>query len=89
MQGDRPSKLVKFANVPIVLLGSELGLSGLDALKCQQSVWQQAGVKASYVYLPDRGLKGGGHFAMAQLDNAAYARVFIGVADEIEAAAAK
>jgi len=50
-------------------------------------VWQQAGAKASSVYLPDRGLKGGGHFAMAQLDNAAYAKVFIELAAEIESSA--
>jgi hypothetical protein len=37
--------------------------------------------------LPDRGLKGGGHFAMAQLDNAAYAKAFMELAAQIEAAA--
>jgi pimeloyl-ACP methyl ester carboxylesterase len=89
MQGEKPSKLVNFAKVPIVLVGSEKGLSNLDALKCQASVWQQAGVQASYVYLPDRGLKGGGHFAMAQLDNAKYAKVFIDLATEIEKRAKK
>jgi pimeloyl-ACP methyl ester carboxylesterase len=87
MQGDKPSKLVSFAKIPIILVASEKGLSNLDALKCQASVWQQAGVQASYVYLPDRGLKGGGHFAMAQLDNAKYAKVFIELAAEIEAKA--
>jgi len=89
MQGEKPSKLVNFAKVPIVLVGSEKGLSNLDALKCQASVWQQAGVQASYVYLPDRGLKGGGHFAMAQLDNAKYAKVFVDLATEIEKKAKK
>ena len=87
LQGDKPSKLVNFARVPIILVGSEKGLSDLQALKCQASVWQQAGVQASYVYLPDRGLKGGGHFAMAQLDNAKYAKVFTELAAEIEAKA--
>jgi pimeloyl-ACP methyl ester carboxylesterase len=85
MQGASPSKLPSFAKIPVILVGSEKGLSGLDALKCQQSVWQQAGVDASYVYLPDRGLKGGGHFAMAQLDTAKYAKVFIELASQIEA----
>jgi len=98
MQGDKPSKLVNFAKVPIILVASEKGLlnvpSGFasskeafavqDVLKCQASVWQQAGADASYVYLPDRGLKGGGHFAMAQLDNAKYAKVFIDLATEVE-----
>jgi pimeloyl-ACP methyl ester carboxylesterase len=87
MQGDAPSTLVDFAHVPIVLVGSAKGLTSVDALKCQAAVWQQAGVEASYVYLPDRGLKGGGHFAMAQLDNAEYAMVFIDLATEIEASA--
>jgi hypothetical protein len=39
--------------------------------------------------LPDRGLKGGGHFAMAQLDNAKYAKVFIELATEVEKKAKK
>jgi pimeloyl-ACP methyl ester carboxylesterase len=89
MQGEPASKLVSFADVPLVLLGSEKGLSNLATLKCQAAVWQQAGVDASYVYLPDRGLRGGGHFAMAQLDNASYAKVFIELATEIEGKAAK
>jgi pimeloyl-ACP methyl ester carboxylesterase len=90
MQGDRPSQLVNFADMPVVLVGSEMGLgTGADVLKCQAAVWRQAGVDASAVYLPDRGLAGGGHFAMAQLDNAAYAEVFIELATEIEDAASK
>ncbi len=89
MQGDAPSKLVNYARVPIILVGSERGLANAEALKCQASVWQQAGVDATAVYLPDRGLKGGGHFAMAQLDTAEYAEVFIDLATEIEAKAKK
>jgi pimeloyl-ACP methyl ester carboxylesterase len=89
MQAAPASKLVNFADVPLVLVGSERGLSNEKTLKCQAAVWQQAGVDASYVYLPDRGLKGGGHFAMAQLDNAKYAQVFIDLAAQIEASAAK
>jgi pimeloyl-ACP methyl ester carboxylesterase len=86
MQGDAPSQLVNFANLPLVVVGSEMGLNtGTEALSCQAAVWQQAGADASYVYLPDRGLHGGGHFAMAQLDSAAYAEVFIDLAAEIEA----
>ena len=87
MQGDAPVKLVNYANVPITLVATQMGTSSLDAMKCQASVWQQAGVDASYVYLPDRGLAGGGHFAMAQLDTAKYAHVFIELAAEIEAKA--
>jgi pimeloyl-ACP methyl ester carboxylesterase len=89
MQGDHPSRLVNFANMPLVLVGSERGLSSREALECQAAVWQQAGVDASFVHLPDRGLRGGGHFAMAQLDNAKYAQVFIELATEVEAKAKK
>jgi pimeloyl-ACP methyl ester carboxylesterase len=89
MQGNNPSKLVNYANLPIVLVATEMGTMSHDALNCGTAVWQQAGAKASSVYLPDRGLKGGGHFAMAQLDNAAYAKVFIELATNIEAAAGK
>ena len=84
MQGDRPSRLVNYADLPIVLVATEMGTSSKAAIDCAASVWQQAGAKASAVYLPDRGLEGGGHFAMAQLDNAAYAKVFIELAAEIE-----
>ena len=88
MQGANPSQLVNFANVPVILVGSEMGLStGADALACQQAVWRQAGVDATGVYLPDRGLAGGGHFAMAQLDTADYAAVFIELAADIESTA--
>jgi pimeloyl-ACP methyl ester carboxylesterase len=83
-QGDRPSRLTNYANLPVVLVATEMGTLSQDAMKCGAAVWQQAGAKASSVYLPDRGLKGGGHFAMAQLDNAAYAKVFIELASEIE-----
>jgi pimeloyl-ACP methyl ester carboxylesterase len=97
MQGDPPSRLVNFADIPVVLLASEFGpgilggpgAAGAAALKCQAAVWQQAGVDASPVYLPDHGLKGGGHFAMAQLDNAEYAKVFIELASNIESSASK
>ena len=88
MQGANPSRLVNFAEIPVVLLGTEMGLNVTrEGLECQAAVWQQAGVDASFVYFPDRGLRGGGHFAMAQLDNAAYAQVFIDIAAEIEAQA--
>jgi pimeloyl-ACP methyl ester carboxylesterase len=84
MQGDNPSRLVNYADLPIVLIATEMGTSSEDAIMCQAAVWRQAGADASHVYLPDRGLAGGGHFAMAQLDNAEYARVFIELAGEIE-----
>lgn len=86
MQGEHPSRLVNYADKPIILVASERGRSSLEALKCETAVWKQAGADASYVYLPDRGLHGGGHFAMAQLDNAEYARVFEQLARDVETA---
>jgi len=67
------------------------GQNSVAGLKPEEghAVWKQAGANASYVYLPDRGLKGGGHFAMAQLDTAKYAAVFIDIAAGIEKAAKK
>jgi pimeloyl-ACP methyl ester carboxylesterase len=85
MQGSNPSQLVNFAALPLVMLNSEMGLGSEEELKCQVAIWRQAGVDASAVYFPDRGLTGGGHFAMAQRDNAEYAKVFIEIAAEIEA----
>lgn len=88
MQGDNPSELVHYAGLPIVLVAAERGLASEDALQCQEAVWNQAGADASYVWLPDRGLMGGGHFAMAQLDSAEYARVFMDIAAAIDSSAA-
>lgn len=85
MQGSNPSRLTNFAAMPLVLLSTEMGLGSESELKCQAAIWRQAGADASAVYLPDRGLLGGGHFAMAQLDNAEYAEVFIEIAADIDA----
>ena len=87
MQGDRPSRLVNYTDLPIVLVSTEMGLMNKAALECAASVWRQAGAKASAVYFPDRGLKGGGHFAMAQLDSDKYAKIFLELAAQIESAA--
>ena len=89
MQGDRPSKLVNYANLPIVLVSTEKGLMNKAAIECAVSVWTQACAKGSAVYFPDRGLKGGGHFAMAQLDSADYAKVLLELAAGVESAAKK
>jgi pimeloyl-ACP methyl ester carboxylesterase len=84
MQGDGPSRLDNYTDLPVVLVATERGTSSLDAIRCQAAVWSQAGADGSYVWLPDRGLEGGGHFAMAQLDNGDYAEVFIEIATGIE-----
>jgi len=88
VQGAAASRLVNFAGMPLYLVVSEMGLGGSrDEVACQEAVWRQAGVAATGVYLPDRGLHGGGHFAMAQLDTADYAEVFIDIANAIEESA--
>jgi pimeloyl-ACP methyl ester carboxylesterase len=87
MQGDRASRLVNYANLPIVLVATEMGTLNKAQIECAASVWRQAGADAKFVYLPDEGLKGGGHFAMAQLDSAEYAKAFMELAAEIESAA--
>ena len=97
MQGENPSQLVNYDGIPLVLAATENGLQVLNRLgvmsensatlrniDCEVAAWRQAGVEASGVYFPDRGLSGGGHFAMAQLDSAEYARVFIELATQIE-----
>ena len=98
MQGENPSRLVNYDEIPLVLAATEHGVDILSQLsvftetsamlknlECEVAAWRQAGVDATGVYFPDRGLHGGGHFAMAQLDNAEYAREFISLASEIEA----
>ena len=90
MQGESPSQLVNYAGIPLVLAATEYGLGTTgEGVDCQVAAWRQAGVDATGVYFPDRGLSGGGHFAMAQLDNAAYAQVFIELASDMEASATK
>ena len=84
MQGNNPSRLVNYSDLPIVLVATEHGTSSQSAIRCQAAVWSEAGAVGSYVYLPDEGLPGGGHFAMAQLDNGDYARAFIDIARDIE-----
>jgi pimeloyl-ACP methyl ester carboxylesterase len=84
MQGDGASRLVNYAELPIVLVATERGTSSLNAIRCQAAVWSEAGAVGSYVYLPEQGLSGGGHFAMAQLDNGDYARTFIEIASDVE-----
>ena len=46
MQGENPSRLVNFSDVPLVLAGSEMGLgSSPETLLCQADAWRQAGVE--------------------------------------------
>ena len=88
MQGNYPSQLVGFTDMPVILTGSEMGRRVTrNLLECEAAAWRQAGADAKAVYMPDHGLRGGGHFAMSQLDNAKYVRLFIELATNIEATA--
>jgi len=77
-----PSKLVNFLDIPVHLVGSELGL--IAGLPCAMKVFEQAGVTASYTYLPDLGYRGNGHFMMAETNNGELAQIFINLADSID-----
>jgi len=82
LQGPDPSRLPRWQNIKVRLVGSELGLS--DSLPCTVEAFRQAGVPASYTYLPDLGFTGNGHYMMAETNNGELARVIIGLAEEME-----
>jgi len=77
-----PSKLVNYSNIPVHLVGSELGL--IAGLPCAVKVFEQAGVNVKYTYLPDLGFKGNGHFMMAEKNNGEIAQIFIDLAASIK-----
>lgn len=77
-----PSRLARFADIPVHLVGSELGL--IAGLPCAVKVFSQAGVNVKYTYLPDLGFTGNGHFMMAETNNGEIARIFIDLAAGIE-----
>ncbi|MDT8397512.1 MAG: alpha/beta fold hydrolase [Pseudomonadales bacterium] len=76
------SKLSTYAHIPVKLVGSELGL--ISGLPCAVKAFTQAGVKVDYTYLPDLGLKGNGHFMMAETNNGDIAQVIIKLAAGIK-----
>jgi pimeloyl-ACP methyl ester carboxylesterase len=82
LQGSSPSRLPRWENIQVQLVGSELGLSA--SLPCAAKAFSQAGVPVRYTYLPDLGFRGNGHFMMAETNNGELARVIIGLAEEME-----
>lgn len=82
LQGAAPSQLPHWRNIRVELVGSELGLS--DSLPCALQAFRQAGVPASYTWLPDKGLHGNGHYMMAETNNGEVVRVIIGLAEKME-----
>jgi len=79
---DSPSQLANFANFPVHLVGSELGL--IAGLPCAVTVFTQAGVNVKYTFLPDLGFTGNGHFMMAERNNGELAQIFIDLAQSIK-----
>lgn len=82
LQGSNPSRLPRWEQIKVHLVGSELGLSA--SLPCAIKAFAQAGVNAKYTYLPDLGFRGNGHYLMAETNNGELARVIIGLAEEME-----
>lgn len=82
LQGSSPSRLPRWKNIKVQLVGSELGLSA--SLPCAVKAFKQAGVPVKYTYLPDLGFRGNGHYMMAETNNGELARVIIGLAEEME-----
>lgn len=76
------SQVPAFVDKPIILVGAEHGL--IQALPCGLKALQQAGADASYLYLPDHGFSGGGHFFTGDTNNGEIAELLIGVLSEIE-----
>lgn len=77
-----PSSLINYANFPVHLVGSELGL--IAGLPCAVKVFQQADVEVKYTFLPDLGFTGNGHFMMAEKNNGELAQIFIDLAQSIK-----
>ena len=82
LQPEPASKLTHFQQLKVQLVGSEKGL--IAGLPCAVKAFKQAGVQVKYTYLPDLGLKGNGHFMMAETDNGDIAKVIINLAAEIQ-----
>tara|TARA_R110000772_G_scaffold41573_2_gene96778 strand:+ start:303 stop:1361 length:1059 start_codon:yes stop_codon:yes gene_type:complete len=78
------SRLPNLSNAPVVLVGAPLGLTQALGLGCGAKTLRQAGVDASFTYLPDLGIDGNGHFMMADTNNGEVAEVIINLAIEME-----
>jgi len=79
---ERVSALPGFRGKPIRLVGSEMGL--IAALPCAVKVFEQVEADVSYTYLPDLGLKGNGHFMMAESNNGEIAQVILDMVSKIK-----
>ena len=78
------SQLSNLTGKPIAMVGSERGLTQLLGMDCATKVLSQAGADASFIYLPDLGLNGNGHFMMAETNSQEVVAVIIELAEEME-----
>ncbi len=78
------STLPNLSQSPIALVGAPLGLTEILGLGCATKALQQAGVDAEFVYFPDLGFEGNGHFMMADTNNGELAQVIIDIATDME-----
>jgi pimeloyl-ACP methyl ester carboxylesterase len=78
---DKVSKLKHLENKRVFLVASEHGLKA--GQECAAKALRQAGVNAEYVYLPDQGFKGNGHFMMAETNNGEIAGLIMKLAAKI------
>lgn len=79
---DSVSVVPAFVGKPVILVGAEHGL--IQPLPCALKALQQAGADASYIYLPDHGFPGGGHFFTGDTNNGEIAKFLIGVLGDIK-----
>lgn len=78
---DNVSSLPSFRDIPIYLIGAEFGL--IRGLPCSVKTFQQAGVDARYIFLPDLGIYGNGHLLPNELNNGETAGVIIDIMAKI------
>ncbi|MDG2091240.1 MAG: alpha/beta fold hydrolase [Gammaproteobacteria bacterium] len=78
------SQLTNLAGKAVAMVGSERGLTQVLNMECGTKVLRQAGVDASFIYLPDLGLNGNGHFMMAETNSHEVVEVIIELAEEME-----
>ena len=79
---DSVSALPRLQNTPVHLVGGELGL--IRGLPCSVKAFRQAGVKADYTYLPDKGVKGNGHLILGELNIGEVASTLIEILDNFK-----
>jgi pimeloyl-ACP methyl ester carboxylesterase len=73
-QQEPARKLPNLASVPVVVVASEASYhASYD--HCTAQYLSQAGVKATYVHLPDRGIHGNGHMMMLEKNNLEIAKL--------------